>query len=59
MQDTKTTSLCEICYRHCEAERITKPDGIHLIKHCPEHGTSDYLVEIDTEFYNNLVYDKT
>jgi len=59
MQDTKTTSLCEICYRHCEAERITKSDGVHLIKHCPEHGTSDYLVEVDVDFYNNLMYDKT
>ena len=58
MQDTKTTSLCHICYRHCEAERITKSDGVHLIKHCPEHGSSDYLVEPDVNFYNNLVYDK-
>ena len=58
MQDTKTTSLCHICYRHCEAERITKSDGVHLIKHCPEHGSSDYLVEPDINFYNNLVYDK-
>ena len=59
MQDTKTTSLCHICYRHCEAERVTKSDGVYLVKTCPEHGTSSYLVEQNIEFYNSLQYDKS
>jgi molybdenum cofactor biosynthesis enzyme MoaA len=59
MQDTKTISLCHICYRHCEAERVTKSDGVYLIKQCPEHGVAKYLVEHDVEFYQSLMYDKS
>jgi molybdenum cofactor biosynthesis enzyme MoaA len=57
MKDTKTISLCHECYRHCEAERITKSDGVYLIKTCPEHGTTSHLVEHDVDFYNQLHYD--
>ena len=47
MEDTKTTSLCHICYRHCVAERVTMPDGVYLKKTCVEHGESTHLLETD------------
>ena len=59
MQDTKTISLCHICYRHCEAERITTADGVYLNKTCVEHGSSSHLIETDINFYNSLDYDKS
>ena len=59
MEDTKTTSLCHICYRHCVAERITTDKGVFLNKTCEEHGTSTYLIESDIDFYNKLEYDKS
>ena len=55
MQDTKTISLCHICYRHCEAERITTADGVYLNKTCVEHGSSSHLIETDINIYNSLV----
>ena len=58
MEDTKTTSLCEICYRHCVAERVTKAEGVFLNKTCPVHGDSSYLIETDINFYKELTYDK-
>ena len=57
MEDTKTTSLCHICYRHCVAERVTMPDGVYLKKTCVEHGESTHLLETDINFYNQLEYD--
>ena len=59
MEDTKTTSLCHICYRHCVAERVTMPDGVYLKKTCVEHGESTHLLETDINFYNQLEYDKS
>ena len=59
MQDTKTTSLCHICYRHCVAERVTMPDGVYLKKTCVDHGESTHLLETDINFYNQLEYDKS
>ena len=58
MDDVKTISLCHLCYRHCEAERITKTDGVYLTKNCPEHGVSSFLIEPDLSFYKNLNYCK-
>jgi MoaA/NifB/PqqE/SkfB family radical SAM enzyme len=58
MNDTKTLSLCHICYKHIPAERITKGDAVYLIKTCPEHGRMEYMVEHDVEFYNKLGYDR-
>ena len=58
MNDTKTLSLCHICYKHIPAERITKNNAVYLIKTCPEHGRMEYKVEHDVEFYNNLEYDR-
>ena len=58
MNDTKTISLCHICYKHIPAERITKGDAVYLIKTCPEHGRMEYMVEHDVEFYNKLGYDR-
>lgn len=59
MQDTKTISLCHICYRHCDAERVTRKDGVYLIKTCSEHGATEHLVEHDIQFYDTLDYDRT
>ena len=58
MEDIKTISLCHLCYRHCEAERITKIDGVYLTKTCPEHGVSSFLIEPDLSFYKSLNYCK-
>ena len=58
MNDTKTLSLCHICYKHIPAERITKNNAVYLIKTCPEHGRMEYMVEHDVEFYNSLEYDR-
>jgi len=58
MQDTKTISLCHICYRHCNAERVTKSDGVYLVKSCPEHGHSSHLIESNIDFYKQLSYNK-
>ena len=56
MEDTKTTSLCHICYRHCVAERVTMPDGVYLKKTCVEHGESTHLLETDINFYNQFIF---
>jgi molybdenum cofactor biosynthesis enzyme MoaA len=57
MQDTKTISLCDHCYRHCTAERVTRADGVYLVKTCEEHGEMQHMVERDIEFYQQLHYD--
>jgi len=57
MEDIKTISLCETCYRHCEAERVTRADGVYLVKTCEEHGVMQHMVERDIEFYQQLHYD--
>jgi uncharacterized radical SAM superfamily Fe-S cluster-containing enzyme len=57
MEDIKTTSLCEICYRHCEAVRETRDSGVYLTKTCAEHGTQNIRIERDVEFYKQLHYD--
>ena len=57
MEDIKTISLCETCYRHCAAERVTRADGVYLVKTCEEHGVMQHMVERDIEFYQQLHYD--
>jgi molybdenum cofactor biosynthesis enzyme MoaA len=57
MEDIKTTSLCDICYRHCEAVRETRDSGVYLTKTCAEHGTQNIRIERDVEFYKQLHYD--
>jgi hypothetical protein len=57
MEDTKTTSLCEICYRHCKAVRETRDSGVYLTKTCVEHGIKTIMVERDVKFYKELQYD--
>ena len=52
MKDRETLSLCHTCYRHIPADRVTKDDGVYLIKTCPEHGRMEELIEHDIEFYN-------
>jgi uncharacterized Fe-S cluster-containing radical SAM superfamily protein len=57
MEDTKTISLCDHCYRHCAAERVTRADGVYLVKTCEEHGEMQHMVERNIEFYQQLYYD--
>jgi len=58
MKDRETLSLCHTCYRHIPADRITRDDGVYLIKTCPEHGHMEECIEKDVEFYNSLVYNR-
>jgi len=57
MEDIKTTSLCEICYRHVPAVRETRDSGVYLYKTCPEHGSQCIEIERDINFYQQLHYD--
>jgi molybdenum cofactor biosynthesis enzyme MoaA len=57
MEDINTVSLCEKCYRHCTAKRITREDGVYLVKTCEEHGVIEHMIERDIEFYKKLHYD--
>lgn len=53
-----TVSLCEHCYRHVPAIKFERDGSIWLSKTCPVHGTSEYLVEPNAEFYINYNYPK-
>lgn len=57
MEDINTISLCDHCYRHCTAKRITREDGVYLVKTCEEHGVIEHMIERDIEFYKKLHYD--
>jgi len=52
-----TTSLCEHCYRHVPATTFERDGSVWMEKICPKHGTSEYMIERDAGFYNNLIYD--
>ena len=53
-----TTSLCEHCYRHVHASVYEKNNSIWMSKECPEHGSSEYMIERNARFYNTLEYTK-
>lgn len=52
-----TVSLCEHCYRHVPAEKFERDNSIWMRKTCSEHGTVEYMIERDADFYKSLVYD--
>jgi uncharacterized radical SAM superfamily Fe-S cluster-containing enzyme len=53
-----TISMCEHCYRHVPANKFEKNGQVWISKTCPEHGYHECLVEIDSKFYQEQVYDK-
>lgn len=53
----ETVSLCEHCYRHVPAEKFERDGSVWMKKTCPEHGTSEYMIECDADFYKSLVFD--
>jgi organic radical activating enzyme len=53
-----TISMCEHCYRHVPANKFEKDGKIWISKTCPEHGYHECLVEIDSKFYQEQIYNK-
>lgn len=53
----ETVSLCERCYRHVPAKKFIRDGSVWMSKQCPEHGYSEYMIERDADFYNNLKFD--
>lgn len=53
----ETVSLCEHCYRHVPAKKFIRDGSVWMSKQCPEHGYSEYMIERDADFYNNLEFD--
>lgn len=53
----ETVSLCEHCYRHVPAKKFIRDGSVWMSKQCPEHGYSEYMIEKDADFYNNLEFD--
>lgn len=46
-----TQSLCPRCKRLVDAEVVERDGRILMIKHCPQHGTSEALTCSDAEWY--------
>jgi organic radical activating enzyme len=55
----ETQSLCEKCYRHIPASVQEIDSSMWIIKTCPTHGETRYIIERDAEFYKSLVCDRT
>ena len=53
----ETVSLCEHCYRHIPAEKFIRDESVWMRKTCSHHGTSEYMIERDAEFYKSLEFD--
>lgn len=53
----ETVSLCEHCYRHVPAKKFIRDGSVWMSKQCTEHGYSEYMIERDADFYNNLKFD--
>jgi organic radical activating enzyme len=54
-----TISICEICYKHISAVVTEINSNVWITKTCPNHGTTQYMIERDAEFYNSLICDRT
>jgi len=52
-----TISLCDVCYRHVPATKFERDGSIWMGKTCKQHGYQEYMIESDSEFYNNLKFD--
>ena len=54
-----TVSLCPGCLKRLDAKIVRKGGSVYLLKHCPEHGAQEELLEEDAKYYlNRLSYDK-
>ena len=54
----QTTSLCEQCYKHIPAQVIKRDRSMWILKDCPDHGHTEYMIEQDAVFYNSLTNDR-
>jgi len=50
--------MCEYCYRHIPATKFEKDGKVWLGKTCKVHGYHERLVDSDSEFYKNQLYEK-
>lgn len=39
-----TESLCPVCLKRIAARRVSRPDGVYLVKECADHGDFDTLI---------------
>ncbi len=54
-----TVSLCPGCMKRVDAKIVLRGGSIYLLKHCPEHGEQEELLEEDAVYYlNRMAYDK-
>lgn len=51
----KTLSFCPTCYRWLMAGICFKDDKVVMVKHCPEHGTFESVVENDIEYWSQAM----
>jgi len=49
--DYKTASVCPKCAKEAPAHYETRPDGVHLISECPEHGVFTERAERDIDSF--------
>lgn len=50
----RTTSLCEVCYRHIPAQKYQDDRALMIYKICPEHGESVHIMEKEVLFLESL-----
>jgi uncharacterized radical SAM superfamily Fe-S cluster-containing enzyme len=55
----KTTTICPTCFREIPATVFERPGGVFMRKTCPEHGTSEVLLEKDSDVYRRLNDNRT
>lgn len=54
-----TVSVCPVCLQRIDAKIVEKEQSVYLLKHCPEHGAFNVLLEEDAGyFHNRKLYDK-
>jgi hypothetical protein len=58
MDKSETVSLCNICYRHVPAKRVSHDGKMWLHKVCPKHGKQETILDIDAQFYINQKYER-
>ena len=49
--ETRTRSMCPVCYQTVPAERRIVDGAVVLIKHCPTHGETTVVREPNARFY--------
>jgi molybdenum cofactor biosynthesis enzyme MoaA len=49
-----TMSLCEQCYRHIPAKKFQRGRSLWIGKTCPEHGYSEFMMEREALFLEQL-----